>query len=118
MTDDIPGTDSASGPGRSVFFTSPTCSDGRAWDATWASYSFKSCSDAHRSSEALKMRITPSLHPLTISPLGMTDTAHTEIAGCTITCVHSSPGMVKTMILVAESGERTLPDANAAIFAC
>lgn len=87
----IPDVDSASGPGRSLFFTSPTCCDDKAWDATWFSYSLRFCSDAHRSLEALKTRMTPSLHPLTISPLGRTDTAHTEIAGWTRTWIHPSP---------------------------
>jgi len=43
-----------------------------------------SSAEAQRSSLALKTRTTPSLHPLTMSPLGMDETVHTEIAGWTM----------------------------------
>ena len=50
---------------------------------------FSSSASAHRSFASLNTRTIPSLLPLTISPLGIAETAHTEMAGCTMTCVHS-----------------------------
>lgn len=53
-----------------------------------------SSASAHRSLASLNTRTTPSLLPLTISPLGIAETAHTEMAGCTMTCAHSPSGKV------------------------
>lgn len=64
--------------------------EGSAWLATSSSYSFSSFGEAHRSSAVLKIRTTPSLEPVTISPFGIEETVHTDVAGWTIVCTHSS----------------------------
>jgi hypothetical protein len=52
-------------------------------------YTFSTDCSAIRSSALVKMRTTPSLAPLMMSPLGIAATHHTDVAGCKIVCTHS-----------------------------
>jgi len=105
----LPGLKRASTPGRSFFLTSPTCWEGNAWLATSRSYSFRSPCDIQRSSEALKTRTTPSLHPLTISLFGILDTVQTEIAGWAMIWEHSPSTRFTSILFVGGENHNTHP---------